>query len=383
MAIIDQIGATKILRCPNLLDFDFDIDAASRDRATSGDVSLSDLQVEDMVVDRYTGALVAHEFDINITSISDATKFTFSFESSDEDVATVDSLGMVTRVSDGDVTIYVKTPWLKKYLNLNISSTGGQDIDVFKNWYPGTLARTIVDSFKTRISGKTLGTTYAQPFINGSKNPNLWCGDVDLSPFAASGNRYAGIAVSPRHVIYSAHVREGGSFTFIGTDGVAVTRSSSAYDESFAHDIGIAYLSSDLPNTIVPAKILPTNWVDYLPNIQYGIPCVMMNSDPDYAAIGQVESMGGGQISVFPPDDSELLEWYDRPVGGDSGGVVFTIADDKGIALTNWWGKHADDWTVGPNFTTYQGDINAIMTDMHGSSEYQLQYVDLTGYPSY
>jgi len=247
------------------------------------------------------------------------------------------------------------------------------------------------------------------------RNTACWAYGLDLTCISPWNSQYeevrAGVLISPRHIAYSAHgaIANGTTFRFIAADGTVVTRTmlASANHPDYAPsypDIAIGVLDSDVPASITFAKILPSNWRDYLHPYrvvagahvlwlagegQYkinGIPIAYLDQEEKIlVADGYIMTVPPTEssqaiVSAVEPIDATRASFYETIVGNDSNNPMFVIIDDELVLLSTV----TSVGPLGSNYNYFKADINAMMTALDVAvgdvTGYQLTEIDLSGF---
>lgn len=394
--IASSSGITS--RGPTAADAGFDAALQVRDTiVTAGSTAAS--TVNDRNITTTSSSTVDRAGDIDVMEIVLGT-FTpyLRFESLDEDIATVDSVGNVTRVTDGTATILVKTRLLNKPVSVPVSRTSGQTVVTLNSYVAGSLAKDCSESLDALLAGKTpstakpLYTTQDHGTASYVRNTGSWAASLDLtcvSPWnSAGGISYAGTAISPRHIIYARHfpsdgIPDGTTFRFVTADGEVVTRTLSDSlalgGSGYAYDLTIGLLDSALPSTITPAKVLPSSVLDYLPSLSevYSLPCLVIDRE-EKALVTDLFSLAPTYATCHVPVDATRLTFYEQLITGDSGNPVFLIINDVPTLVTTLTYSGAG---AGPRIHALHSEINAAMATLGGG--YSLTDVDLTGFTDF
>lgn len=304
------------------------------------------------------------------------------------------SNNLVTRVTDGTTVVRVKTPLGTRGVVCNMTQQVGQTL-VTREWADGTLAKAITDSIQTRIDGTTPSIVmplYSQADHNAplfARNASSWLWDVDLTAISpsnvASGPYRAGVAVTPKHVLYARHypLAAGDIIRFVTADDQLVSRTviatASLAGDFFQNDIGVASLASDLPATITPVKVPPANLESYLPNIGPGLVAFGTNAIGERASVrGWLRVSDDSVVFASYTTDQQYHPFYENYISGDSGSPVFMLVNTEPVLLgciTS--GGNGQATAVWRKLT----ELNALIDGL--DSGYSLTQVNLTGYPSY
>jgi hypothetical protein len=381
-------------RGPTVDDANFSVSLQERDTiVTTG--SVADSTVNDRNITTQTSATVDRAGDIDATEsvIGTFTPY-LSFESLDTGIATVDSVGNVTRVSDGTARILVKTRMMTKRIDVPVSRTSATTV-VFNSYVAGSLAKECSDAVDTRLAGKT--ASVAKPIYStanhdaGSyvRNTGCWAADIDLtcvSPWNSSGGTaYAGTAISPRHIIFARHyqIPAGATVRFITTGNTVVTRTmttvQSLSGSGYPYDLTIGLLDSALPSTITPAKVLPSNVLDYLPSLSltYSIPALAIDRE-EKALVADLFDLAGTYVTFHQPVNATRLTYFESLISGDSGNPAFLIIDDEPVLITTWTFGGGGS---GPRLHALHTEVNAAMTTLGGG--YSLTAKSLSAFTDY
>jgi hypothetical protein len=318
--------------------------------------------------------------------------------SSNTDIATVDSDGYVSHVSNGDVTITASAAGQSVSASLTLSSTTGATTDDLISYVSGSMAFSVSDAVDSRIAGRSpsnaLRIFTTQDHVGGVyvRNTSCWAADLDLTPISpwnsVGANTRAGTLISPRHVIFAAHYPAvaGMTIRFVQADNTVVTRTVTAVRTHpdyvpYFPDIQVGVLNSDVPAGITFAKVLPVSWEDKIAALGFSRSLPALCLDQEEKAL--ISDWGYGvSLANFTSRGSlntaQRALFYESKIGGDSGNPAFLIVNDQLVLLTVWTYGGAGSGT----FTTPQiAAINAMMTTLGGG--YQLTEIDLSGFPTY
>lgn len=397
--------------------FDFYLSANPRDHFISGGSS-SQFTINDILFDHQIAGTVDHEADIAVSTTPAGSFGVYS--SANPAVATVSAGGSITRVSDGVAKINFKVvpttgKYLTKQISYTVSRTSGGTTNVFNSYVAGSLAKYLYDNIDSRINGVTasdattkLWSTEDQATPTYVWNVNFWGYGTDLTPISPWNSqtdccgvgdhaRRAGVLISPRHIAFANHYAPnlGTQYRFIKQDGTVVTRTMTNEAQVFTAggsqtDIEIGVLDSDVPAGISFAKVLPANYVSYLPSLTSTTTVPTLNlmggaySIPDTDKQGYIKELyqltpdGYGGVGFEPPTIAHRLTFFPRDyMTGDSGNGSFLIINNQLVLLdttTSFGG-------FGPNYAAFITQINSVMASLGGG--YSLTTIDLSAFNTY
>lgn len=201
-----------------------------------------------------------------------------------------------------------------------------------------------------------------------TRNVNCWAAGLDLtcaSPWNSKGiNLRAGTLITPRHAILAAHynIQTGDSIRFITKDNVVVRRKVIAFTNNTDWvtnfpDIEVVTLDSDVPASIKPCQLLPSNTGNYISNDGLGLPGFFIDQD-EKAVVANALSLGLSQSQTFDfeaPVIANRKSLYEPIAMGDSGNPVFVVLSGKLVlvgVVTSYgpWGyslKHFSNLATG------------------------------------
>ena len=178
------------------------------------------------------------------------------------------------------------------------------------------------------------------------RNPSLWCADIAteltaISPWnSMHSNKVGGTLITKRHIITSAHAALSITSTpltvrFVDADSNVHTRTIIGYKTSAnwsgrsgnRSDFRIYTLDSDLPDSIKPCKIMPSNWEDYLPDLDTTRPPQLALDQEEKAIVVDLRKMNSDYARGAYPTDASRLIFSEPFIGGDSGNPSFLIVD--------------------------------------------------------
>lgn len=396
MSITRQSNTTGLVqRSLKTSEIDFNINYKTVEQIVSSE-STNNFTVQDKQMLTQTEAVVYNEYNLR-PEVVVPTGLTFNFESLNPEIATVDTdTGKTTRVTDGVTPFLVKFGNLVKRINLDFTQSGGQETTKCTGWVSGSLIKECADAVDNRISGLTPAQTVdiysTQNHGDGiyERNTSVWCSDLDLtciSPWNnTGGNHRAGVLISPDCIAFAEHyqIHKGDIIRFITSDNTVIERtvvnkqSISPPDSSdgYSTDITIGILDSEVPDSISCCKVLPSNFTDYLPNINEGIPALCLDQE-EKALITDFYKTNSGKAHFTAPENSRE-DYYEKKIIGDSGNPAFLIINNELVLITTWTFGGAG---AGPDYSAYINEIESAMANL--GSSYGLTQIDLNPYPTY
>jgi len=362
--------------------------------------------VQDAVIETESGATIDHEADIEVHAGFDVNTENIEWWSSDESVLTVAD-GKVTRVSDGTAVVYAKINGLTRQVPVTVFREAPATTVRLVGYAEGSFAKHCSEQIQDRLAiadsstGKKLLTTYNLTTDTYVRNAASWLAGVDVTsipvatkpaPRANFWRYQGGLAIAKDCIAYCNHWGgptgypadgrlKGGQVKYLGSDGTVVVRDIVDDSRIGTTDLVVAKLDADLPETVGIAKVLPSNWVDYLPVNDWMVPAfgiVQISPSANKLASPRMLRRRSG-LSMFSPDvPGDLADWYENAVLYDSGHPAFLLVNDELVWLTVWTTGGAGG---GSSVVQNIDAINAAMTAM--GSGYQLTTADLSGFENY
>lgn len=283
---------------------------------------------------------------------------------------------------------------------------------------PDTLAVHAAAAVDERIAGLTASA--AMPLFTTQnyssnifvRNTSFWATDLVqqltcISPAnstgAASGNwkLRAGVAITSRHVLQCEHLTPnmnvGDEIRFVTAGNQVISRLVSARRQVGTTDFLLLVLDSDLPSSITPCKVAPSNLREYLPpfltqtdviGIKPGIPCLMLDQEEkglvqDIGSIPHFDSPSSPSAVLNGPTESKRLEFYEGLGSGDSGNPCFWIVNDQLMLLATASTPTAGAGTFGVNTSAINSVISQLNTDIGISTPSAVTEFDLSAFPKF
>jgi hypothetical protein len=339
-----------------------------------------------------------------------------------------DSSGIARGVSSGSAALVATAnDGAFSAINIVVSGVAGATTSEFIGYANDSLAKESNDAVDTRIN--SLNAEVAKPIFSSQnhstanyvRNSDCWASDLDLtciSPWnSTGGSTRAGTLISPRHILFAGHyqINNNATIRFVDNNNNVVTRTmiNKLTHPNYGlmpifglpiRDLTIGLLDSDVPETISFAKILPSNWFNYLPNIPitdcvsggfspsdniYKIACLATDqekkalvSDLQWMSMKDKDvfgdSCGFGTVVFNKPTDEQRLAFYEDFIVGDSGSPAFLIINGELVVLTVATSSGAGQSTT---ICLHTNILNNMMNNLGGG--YQLTEIDLSGFTDF
>lgn len=261
-----------------------------------------------------------------------------------------------------------------------------------------TLLSVCAMSVDNRLTGKDPTKAlhkFSDYMANGTNfvlNADFWAHNVDTSCASMwndattdywGGSCFqwnkAGTAISKRHIITAWHypMPIGATVWFMGNDGKSYSRGITGI-RSVGGDICIQSLDSDLPDAVVPVKILPLDYASYIRNAKR-LPVVTFDQEEklivaDSAALRDYSSRSEASAALRPYDAARL-SFFETVVNGDSGNPRFLVMGNQLILLSV---MHYGGVGSGCFVSHYKNEIQRAMDEL--SPGYRIEEVNLDDY---
>jgi hypothetical protein len=146
-------------------------------------------------------------------------------------------------------------------------------------------------------------------------------------------------------------------------------------------DITVYTLNADLPVSITPCKVMPSDWATRLVNNPDTRPPALGLDQEEKALI--IDFAGGGQFTT--PIDADRLIFHEDKISGDSGNPAFLIVNGLLVLITVWTYGGAGGGTP---VASYIADINAQIAAADAQAGiaptgYTLTQADFSAFPKY
>jgi hypothetical protein len=256
-------------------------------------------------------------------------------------------------------------------------------------------------SIWTNISSHLTGTL--------TRNSNCWfsgypelsavvvADDADRTSTTNNGGfvefRIGATAISPRHILCAAHASysAGTVMVFVDTNNVAFQRTVVSEQDPVdsSSDITCCLLDADLPASITPMKVLPTNYLAWLPTLtnHCEVPLLVINQQLMALPKSWIP-FAGIEVSLGQDTYWVSTNWFDTYTtaaggitGGDSGHPIM-VAIGTNLVLVS----HFTTAGTGSSIAYFEPQINAAMHSLSVAagleSNYQLAPIDLSAWPN-
>jgi len=275
-------------------------------------------------------------------------------------------------------------------------------------------------SILKRVEGITPSNTTKDLYTEESYNSNLnfvrneqcWAKDIkgitSISPWNSAGGRLrAGVAISPRHVIFIEHLgfhpNVGDTLYFVTRNNVTISRQIVQHKDHpatgyGAGDFGIGLLDTPLPDDIEFMKVLPQDSYNYFPmtslsNNDFAWDRLQLSPDADRTYLFNIDQeekanirslrkiqwkTGGGDDpdtydntwmyygemhteEDFSGGIASSSEWYETAISGDSGNPIMMVLKGEAVLVSMFTSA-----SRGPFFGQQRNinDVNLLIEDV-------------------
>ncbi len=390
------------IRTPRLSEYRFDVQVLPYETVVTPGSSSSTV-IDDSELDVFEAATVDSTGQVFVQPVvGDVENVTF--RSLHENIGTVNVLGQVTRVTDGVCTIVARSPLLGRKINVTCARQTGAETTVLTGFKTGTFARASADNLEPLlVDGKSTSYYTSINFAGKTyvRNVDFWGHGLDLTPFPAAHSHKqtperGGILVTPKHLLHAWHYRlsVGATSHFVTADNVCHERTVvDCTRVNSTRDMAIAEYDEELPEGIVPAKLLPADWRDYVGN-PYGssvYPGSVVTFASQLPMFTQNKAGRGYAFRLYGTGDFSEQRGYPafdvrggpslvEPgmsftgdiVSGDSGGAVCFLLNDAPIVAYCHHGAF-----IGDDLSQYLTEINSACGD------YDVTTVNLSAFENF
>lgn len=323
----------------------------------------TEVTIKDSIYDQNSGASYAQDGIINVVG---ANTYGATFNALTPSIATVDVNGAVTVITDGVAEFEVQIGQFARSISWNAVLYEGEVVKIFDRFVTGSVAHAATTTIDTALVGANPSTDKTVFSVMNSstltRNPDLWIsGYVNqltaISPWNSYNSNFrAGTAITRRHLAMAWHFPtvNGTVFKFVEANGTVHERTQIGTSYSLQSiDRLVVTLDSDLPLGITPAKVLPANYLTYLPyydttNIsQNRVPLLMLDQDEN-ALVTDLSSLRffdftSNFLTHRTPISANRLAFNEGLIGGDSGNPIFMLLNNEAVLCACHMGT-----TIGP-----------------------------------
>jgi hypothetical protein len=239
-----------------------------------------------------------------------------------------------------------------------------------------------------RVAGLTSSDTtkdlYTQESYNAElsfvRNEECWAKDIKgitaISPWnSRSGNRRAGVAITPRHILFvehaDYHLNVGDTIYFVTRNNTTISRQIIQQKDhpvpGYTYgDFNVALLDSALPDDIEIMKVLPEYSYNYFPIDSYGepndfnfganytgidVPYVFHTDQEEKALVKKINQLrwfpvtgtdnnspetgyGMAYYGNLPSGITSTSEWGETIISGDSGNPIMMVLKGEAVLIS-------------------------------------------------
>lgn len=412
-----EVNNARVLR------FWFEIDVFKESLELVPDVSAS-ITEDDKDITRYTTASTGEQITLMpvLSYGLENEPIAYSFVSDNPSKIGVDSVGTVVfHVEPAETASAIITitgtqgsATAVRTVNVTLTVSGASSVDVINGGVAGSARKALTDVLDGALVGAdpeterdfyTLQdhttpsyTRNAGLFIAGTHAEAVTC----MSPWNSAGaNKRAGTAVTKRHLILAAHYSygEGTVVRFVASDNSVIERTvvkgKQIYYEGIATDAYMVLLDSDLPASITPCKIFPSNFETYLPAgasseaaqfvpllaVDFEEKALILDFRMNFPA-GYNQDFNTPIVAFTEPKKADRLAFNEPVIVGDSGNPIFGVIGSELWLVSTFWGAKG-----GPFYGGLVSELNAMISTLDtlqgDHTGYTVTEGDLSSYTNY
>ena len=214
---------------------------------------------------------------------------------------------------------------------------------------------------------------------SATMNTNCWAQGIDISCMSASPAEYPATLVTRKHFICATHHKPGvGSVRyFSGLDGVVYNATVSKLYQVGSTDLTVGEFSQPLPDSIVPAMILPIDYATYIGSGR-GIPALHSDNEKK-AVVADLVSLGESYIRARIPIDEVRRAYYEHIIVGDSGHPRFLVLGNNVVLLDCVHSGPGSPGT-GPSVHHYREAIQQAIESFGDTNSWEMTEVDFSDF---
>jgi hypothetical protein len=307
------------------------------------------------------------------------------------------------------ITATSGTKTISRNVDVTLNLTGASVVDVIEGGVAGSARKALSDPLDNALVGADSNTQQliytSQNHIGGNyvRNTNFLLQGTHaealtcVSPWnSRQNNKRSGTAVTPRHVVLAGHypLYIGDTMRFVASDNTVITRTVVQADDVLYNGINtdayMVMLDSDLPSSITPCKLFPSNYETYLPaglvtNAAQALPLLATDFEEKGIVMSLIKtSVNAGYPASFftTPALTDRLAFYDPIIVGDSGNPIFCVIGNELILLSTFHGSGS-----GPFYGGLVSELNSMITTLDArqgvSTGHTVTEYDFSSYSTY
>ena len=245
--------------------------------------------------------------------------------------------------------------------------------------------------------------------FGAARTSTFWAKGIDVTAVSVWNNRGFGAsadfrmrgatAVTRRHIMMAKHfpLSVSDKLWFVTADGTWIQRTMSRIASDGSKDISVGLLDAELPSTITPVKVVPSDFETYFDRDSGGQidsnsrPIVMGFDHEKKGLLFQLSRASNAANNVTYFDGSLVPSPYDEMAedleSGDSGNPLFIIIDGEPVLITSFYTTETS-----PAYNKYISTINALIASVDSSegistgytlTEKNLSHLNLRRYPPF
>lgn len=387
--------------------------------------SSSSSSVYDAVINTTISSGVTNNFSFTVNS-SLVNPGNALFTSLNPTIASVDSSGNVSWVSNGTASIAIKVGGIEQRYSRVMTQSGSVTTSITQSYLAGSVGEHISSTIDSILSGKvaqgnTPGLGGIQNLvstnnydlsgsntISATKNSGFFASSIDFSGIgiandSTSFDGHPPLLVTTRHIVGANHYQVGGGLigsrvAFLRTDGTIQTETIiSKWSDPESDDHWIGLLSNPITGC-VPLKIMPTGWKTYFKSLDtaFGnnigiIPAFCKvthapdSTNSDRVSILELSSIQSDKqdfIVLQKPTVSSRQSWYSPVIGGDSGGAILVPINGFLVLLSAFF-TSSGGYSFEKDSSEMETAMNSLASAQGDTTTYSFTRADLSTFTSY
>jgi hypothetical protein len=294
--------------------------------------------------------------------------------------------------------------------SVTLTLSGADVVEVIEGGVSGSARKALSDPLDNALVGADLAT---QQSIYSSQDhatssyvrntsfflPELVEAMTCASPWNSAGaNTRAGTALTKRHAVLANHYKYGvGTVVrFIASDNTVIERTvkqaARIFKGGVGTDVWMVLFDSDLPASITPCKVFPSDFEVYLPagaadNSYAATDIPLLSLDQQEKGIcldflAESWSSNTPIVSYGMPTLPNRSTFFEAIISGDSGNPIFAVIGTEVWLLSTFHGPGA-----GPFYSKLITELNAMIVELDTlqgiNTGYTVTEGDLSSYTTY